>query len=44
LVLDDLEEKERILEIERGALDHTVRRTHFGRGYGLVVRHNGMKA
>ena len=41
--LDDLNEKNRIMEIERGsmrgeALDRTLCRTRFVRGYGPVVR------
>jgi hypothetical protein len=35
-VLNDL--KEKILEFEKEALDRSLWRTHFGRGYGPVVR------
>jgi hypothetical protein len=38
-LLDDIKKrKEKILEIERGALDRILWRTRFGRGYGPVVR------
>jgi hypothetical protein len=37
-LLDDLTEKRRYLKLKEEALDHTLRRTRFGRGYGPVVR------
>ena len=37
-LLDDLTEKRRHRKLKEEALDHTVWRTHFGRGYGLVIR------
>jgi hypothetical protein len=37
-LLDDLKEKKRYWKLKEEALDRTLRRTHFGRGYGLVVR------
>jgi hypothetical protein len=36
--LDDLKEKRGYRELKQEALDGTVWRTGFGRGYGLVVR------
>jgi hypothetical protein len=37
-LLDDLEEKRRYWKLKEEALGRTVWRTHFGRGYGPVVR------
>jgi hypothetical protein len=37
-LLDDLEEKRRYCKLKEEALDSTVWRTRFGRGYGPVVR------
>jgi hypothetical protein len=37
-LLDDLKEKKRYWKLKEEALDRTLRRTRFGRGYGLVVR------
>jgi hypothetical protein len=37
-LLDDLKEKKRYWELKEEALDRTLWRTRFGRGYGLVVR------
>jgi hypothetical protein len=37
-LLDDLEEKRRYWKLKEEALDRTVWRTRFGRGYGPVVR------
>jgi hypothetical protein len=37
-LLDDLEEKIRYWKLKEEALDHTVWRTRFGRGYEPVVR------
>jgi hypothetical protein len=37
-LLDDLEEKRRYWKLKEEALDQTLRRTHFARGYGPVVR------
>jgi hypothetical protein len=37
-LLDYLKEKRRYLTLKQEALDRTVLRTHFGRGYGPVVR------
>jgi hypothetical protein len=37
-VLDDLKEKRRYWKLKEEALDRTLRRTRFGRGYGLIVR------
>jgi hypothetical protein len=37
-LLDDLKEKRRYWKLKEEALDHTVWRTGFGRGYGPVVR------
>jgi hypothetical protein len=37
-LLDDLKEKKRNLKLKEEALDRTLWRTRFGRGYGPVVR------
>jgi hypothetical protein len=37
-LLDDLKEKRRYWKLKAEALDHTLWRTGFGRGYGPVVR------
>jgi hypothetical protein len=37
-LLDDLKEKRRYWKLKEEALDHTLWRTHFGRGYRPVVR------
>jgi hypothetical protein len=37
-LLDDLKEKRRYWKLKEEALDRTVWRTRFGRGYGPVVR------
>jgi hypothetical protein len=37
-LLDDLKEKRRYWKLKQEVLDHTLWRTHFGRGYGPVVR------
>jgi hypothetical protein len=37
-LLDDLMEKKRYWKLKEEALDRTLWRTRFGRGYGLVVR------
>jgi hypothetical protein len=37
-LLDDLKEKKRYWKLKEEAIDRTVWRTHFGRGYGPVVR------
>jgi hypothetical protein len=37
-LLDDLKEKRRYWTLKEEALDRTLWRTHFGRGYGPVVR------
>jgi hypothetical protein len=37
-LLDDLKEKRRYCKLKEEALDLTVWRTRFGRGYGPVVR------
>jgi hypothetical protein len=37
-LLDDLKEKIRYWKLKEEALDYTLWRTHFGRGYGPVVR------
>jgi hypothetical protein len=37
-LLDDLKEKRGYWELKEEALDRTVWRTRFGRGYGRVVR------
>jgi hypothetical protein len=36
---DDLKEKRRYWKLKEEALDRTIWRTRFGRGYGPVVRH-----
>jgi hypothetical protein len=36
--LDDLKEKRRYCKLKEEALDRTLWRSHFGRGYGPVVR------
>jgi hypothetical protein len=38
LLLDDLKEKRRYWKLKEDALDRTLWRTRFGRGYGPVVR------
>jgi hypothetical protein len=38
LLLGDLKGKRRYWELKEEALDRTLRRTRFGRGYGPVVR------
>jgi hypothetical protein len=38
-LLDDLKKKRRYWKLKEEALDRTLWRTHFGRGYGPVVRH-----
>jgi len=37
LLLDDLKERRRYWNLKKEALDCTVWRTHFGRGYGPVA-------
>jgi hypothetical protein len=37
-LLDDLKEKRRYCKLKEEALDRTLWRTRFGRGYGSVVR------
>jgi hypothetical protein len=37
-LLDDLKEKKRYWKLKEEALDRTIWRTRFGRGYGPVVR------
>jgi hypothetical protein len=37
-LLDDLKEKKRYWKLKDEALDHTLWRTRFGRGYGPVIR------
>jgi hypothetical protein len=37
-LLDDLKEKRRYWKLKEEALDHTLWRTHFGKGYKPVVR------
>jgi hypothetical protein len=37
-LLDDLKEKKRYWKLKEEALDHTLWRARFGRGYGPVVR------
>jgi len=37
-LLDDLKETRGYCKLEEAALDRTVRRTRFGRGYGAVIR------
>jgi hypothetical protein len=39
-LLDDLKEKKRYWKLKEEALDRTLWRTRFGRGYGPVVRQN----
>jgi hypothetical protein len=39
-LLDDVNEKRRHLKLKEEALDGTLWRTRFGRGYGPVVRQN----
>jgi hypothetical protein len=42
-LLDDLKEKRRYWKLKEEALDRTLWRTRFGRGYGPVVRQtNGL--
>jgi hypothetical protein len=38
-LLDGLKEKRGYWKLKEAALDHTMWKTHFGRGYGPVVRH-----
>jgi len=38
-LLDDLKEKKGFWELKEEAQDCTLWRTHFGRGYGPVIRH-----
>jgi hypothetical protein len=37
-LLDDLKEKKRYWKLKEAALDRTLWRTRFGRGYGPIVR------
>jgi hypothetical protein len=37
-LLDDLKEKRGYWKLKEEALDHTLCRTCFGKGYGLVIR------
>jgi transcription elongation GreA/GreB family factor len=37
-ILDDIKERREYCKLKEEALDRTVRRTGFGRGYGPVVR------
>jgi hypothetical protein len=37
-LLDDIKENKRYWKLREEALDHTLWRTRFGRGYGPVVR------
>jgi hypothetical protein len=37
-LLDDLKEKRRYWKLKEEVVDHSLWRTHFGRGYGPVVR------
>jgi hypothetical protein len=37
-LLDDLKEKRRYWKLKEEALDRTLWRTRYGRGYGAVVR------
>jgi hypothetical protein len=37
-LLDDLKEKRRYWKLKEEALDHTLWRVHFGRGYRPVIR------
>jgi hypothetical protein len=39
-LLNDLKEKRRYWKLKEEALDRTLLRTRFGRGYGPVVRQN----
>ena len=39
-LVDDLKEKRGYWRFKDEVLDHTLWRTHFGRGYGPVIRHN----
>jgi hypothetical protein len=39
-LLDDLKDKRRYWELKEEALDRTLWRTRFGRGYGPFVRQN----
>jgi hypothetical protein len=41
-LLDDLKEKRRYWKLKAEALDRTLWRSRFGRGYGAVVRHYRM--
>ena len=41
-LLDDLKEKRGYWKLKDEALDRTLWRTGFGRGYGPVVRHSGV--
>ena len=36
-LLDDLKERRGYCQLKKEALDHTMWRNHFGRGFGLVV-------
>jgi hypothetical protein len=38
-LLNDLKEKRRYWKLKEEALDRTLWRTHFGRGYRPVIRH-----
>ena len=38
-LLDDLKERIRYSHLKEEALDHTMWRARFGRGFGAVVRH-----
>jgi hypothetical protein len=42
-LLDDLTERRVCVELKEEALDRTVWRIHFGRGYGFVIRCYGKK-
>jgi len=37
-LLDDLTEKKGYRQLKKEAIDHTLWRTHFRRGYGFVIR------
>jgi hypothetical protein len=39
-LLDDLKDRRRYSHLKEEALDHTMWRNRFGRGFGLVVRQN----
>ena len=39
-LLDDLKERRGYCHLKEEALDHTMLRAHFGRGFGPVVRQN----